>query len=305
MRQRTISDFFWRDPQISDLTQEDKATLLYLLTSPSSNIIGVYQVVPRIAAAEMGWTADQLIGVFKRLQMKGLIDFIDPGWVWIKIWWNHNSAAGAFSPKLLQNAKKQCAAMPTGWLDEFLKALELVGVDRVSIGYPYPTDTPAPNTTGNTTGISISTTTTATQNTQQQQLVGSGGSCALIFPTTSPTEQKALAKLVTGLDCNLAQQILDEVAGNIRAGTIRKTPASLCRALVNLAKAWEFTPELGNTIVDERDRASRTVAQTKNTNSPPVVDSAHQRRGVELFPALAARISTRADSSALAESVCE
>lgn len=73
MRQRTVSDFFWRDPEICDLSQEDKATLLYLLTSPSSNIVGVYQVVWRIAAAEMGWTADQLIVVIKRLQTEGLL----------------------------------------------------------------------------------------------------------------------------------------------------------------------------------------------------------------------------------------
>jgi len=135
MRQRTVSDFFWRDPEICDLSQEDKATLLYLLTSPSSNIVGVYQVVWRIAAAEMGWTADQLIVVIKRLQTEGLIEFDNAGWVWIKIWWKHNSAAGAFSPKLLQTAKKQCLAMPAEWLDKFRESLELAGLDRVSIGY--------------------------------------------------------------------------------------------------------------------------------------------------------------------------
>jgi len=42
-RQRTIDDTnFWRSPRVADCSQEDKATLLYLLTSPSSNIIGVY-----------------------------------------------------------------------------------------------------------------------------------------------------------------------------------------------------------------------------------------------------------------------
>jgi hypothetical protein len=104
---------------ICDLSQEDKATLLYLLTSPSSNIIGVYQVVPRIAAAEMGWTADQFMVVLGRLQTKNLINFMDTGWVWIKIWWKHNSAPGAFSPKLKENAKKQLAAMPSDWQEEF------------------------------------------------------------------------------------------------------------------------------------------------------------------------------------------
>lgn len=145
MRQRTISDFFWRDPGISDLSQEDKSTLLYLLTSPSSNIVGVYQVVPRIAAAEMGWTADQLIVVLERLQVKGLVDFNSSGWVWVKIWWKHNSALGAFSPKLKENSKRQINEMPAEWKEEFLKLVELAGVNRVSIGYPYPSDTLPPN----------------------------------------------------------------------------------------------------------------------------------------------------------------
>jgi hypothetical protein len=114
--------------------------LLYFLTSPFSNIIGVYQIVWAVAAAEMGWTKDQMTTVAKRLQFKGLIEFNDAGWIWVKIWWNHNSARGAFSPKLLDNAKKQCAAMPPEWLDQYLGLLEIAGVDRVSIGYRYPND---------------------------------------------------------------------------------------------------------------------------------------------------------------------
>jgi len=141
LRQRTVSDYFWRDPEISDLSQEDKATLLYLLTSPSSNIIGVYQIVWRIASAEMGWTADQLLVVVKRLSDRGLIKFSEDGWIWVRIWWKHNSASGAFSPKLKVSAKNQCAAMPSDWLDEYLILLEVAGINRVSIGYRYPMDT--------------------------------------------------------------------------------------------------------------------------------------------------------------------
>lgn len=145
MRQRTISDFFWRDPDISDLSQEDKATLLYFLTSPSSNIIGCYQVVWMIAAAEMGWTKDQLLVVVKRLKAKGLIDFNEAGWVWVKIWWKHNSHGVALNPnsKLISHAKKQCTVIPFEWLTDFGKSLESVGVNTLAMGYPYPTHTPS------------------------------------------------------------------------------------------------------------------------------------------------------------------
>jgi len=144
MRQRTISDFFWRDPEISDLSQEDKATLLYFLTSPSSNIIGCYQVVWMIAAAEMGWTKDQLLVVAKRLKVRGLLDFNEAGWVWVKIWWKHNSPAVALNinSKLVAHAKKQCAVIPFEWLADFGKGLERVGVNTLAIGYPYPIDAP-------------------------------------------------------------------------------------------------------------------------------------------------------------------
>ncbi len=144
MRQRTISDHFWRDPDISGLSQEDKATLLYFLTSPSSNIIGCYQVVWMIAAAEMGWTKDQLLVVVERLKAKSLIEFNDDGWVWVKLWWKHNSSSGAFNPssKLSSHVKKQCAAIPREWLVDFGKSLEAFGINTHAMGYPYPTDAP-------------------------------------------------------------------------------------------------------------------------------------------------------------------
>jgi len=116
-RQRIINDAnFWRSPRVADCTQEDKATLLYLLTSPSSNMIGVYSIVPRIAAAEMGWTAEQLIPVLRRLSVSGLIEFDEQqGYVWVKIWWEHNSAKLAVSSKLLNVTISQIEKIPEAW----------------------------------------------------------------------------------------------------------------------------------------------------------------------------------------------
>lgn len=154
MRQRTISDNFWRDPRTSDLSQEDKATLLYFLTSPSSNITGVYQVIPRIAAAEMGWTTEQLLSVADRLQCKDLISYRLDGWVWVKIWWLHNSAVGAFSPKLIKNSKSQILAMPIEWYPEYVQNLENSGINRVLIPYRNDIDTMPPNSSCNINSIS-------------------------------------------------------------------------------------------------------------------------------------------------------
>lgn len=138
MRQRTVSDFFWRDPALASLTQEDKATLLYLLTGPSSNITGVYQIVPRIAAAEMGWTAEQLVLVLERLDRAQLVRWRqDGGWVWVRIWWSHNKLPMALSPKHKANTINQLRGVPADWLADYLGEVEGYGyrIDTLSIGY--------------------------------------------------------------------------------------------------------------------------------------------------------------------------
>lgn len=251
MRQRTISDYFWRDPEIYDLSQEDKATLLYFLTSPSSNIIGVYQVVWGIAAAEMGWTKDQMLVVTKRLQSNGLIDFNEQGWVWVKTWWKHNSCAGAFSPKLLKNAKKQCDAMPLEWLEGFIKSVEKAGVNRVSVGYPYPTDTLPPNTTCN----SISNTTTTTPE--------------LVFPKElSEPEKISVADLLSKVQFfppDKQQALLDELAGSIKLNAITASRISFFSSLVDAAQKSTFTSSRGLNVLSARSRAAKTELKTNES----------------------------------------
>lgn len=165
-RQRTISDSFWRDPSISGLSQEDRATLVYLLTSPSSNITGVYAIVLRVAGAEMGWTEEQMLVVIKRLQKKGLILFRqESGWLWVKIWWQHNSLRAAFAGKMRENTLKQILAMPSEWLDDYLAELAAQGIHvppppqrrpGAAPGSPHrhPDAAPPPNSTFTFTGSS-------------------------------------------------------------------------------------------------------------------------------------------------------
>lgn len=123
-RQRTIDDAaFWRSPRMAGRTQEDRSTLFYLLTSPFSNIIGVYQIVPRIAASEIGWdTESQLIPVVKRLCDAGFLQYDDDsGYVWVKIWWDNNSASMSVGVSLRQKTYDQIRAMPESWQLPFLR----------------------------------------------------------------------------------------------------------------------------------------------------------------------------------------
>ncbi|MBJ9686763.1 hypothetical protein I5589_06680 [Burkholderia vietnamiensis] len=174
-RQRTVDDAnFWRSPQVADLTQEDKATLLYLLTSPSSNIIGVYPIVARISAAEMGWTAEQFLPVVQRLGDKGLVLFDEPtSYVWVRTWWQHNSPQMALAPKLRGKTLVQIDAIPSLWRLPFVAdlrgriSIELQKVlddclstdavpDAVSIPYPETTDRVSGVRVVNSNNINIS-----------------------------------------------------------------------------------------------------------------------------------------------------
>lgn len=121
-RQRTVNDHgFWHSPLLQQCTTEDKTALLYLLTSPVSNVIGAYPLVPRIAAAEVGWSKDQWLQVVERLRAEDLVWF-DPErmFVWVRIWWFHNLASQTMGPKLRARTLENIRQLPESWRAPFL-----------------------------------------------------------------------------------------------------------------------------------------------------------------------------------------
>jgi hypothetical protein len=70
----------------------------------------------------------------------------------------------------------------------------------------------------------------------------------LCFPKAiSPTQQQALARQLTALANDDAQQILDELAGRMNASQIRN-PVRYCARLVERFKRGEFRLELGRIV---------------------------------------------------------
>ncbi|GAB7127900.1 hypothetical protein JCM19000A_24070 [Silvimonas sp. JCM 19000] len=123
-RQRTVNDQgFWHSPLLQGCTTEDKTTLLHLLTSPVSNIIGAYPLVPRIAAAEVGWSQDQWLQVIERLRAEDLVWF-EPVrmFVWVRVWWHHNLASQTLGPKLRARTLDNIRQLPEPWQGPFLDA---------------------------------------------------------------------------------------------------------------------------------------------------------------------------------------
>lgn len=122
-RQRTLLDTFWRDPQYSSLSTEDKFCLIYLSTCSYSNMIGVYTFVASIMAAEAGWdTCSQLWPVLERLEAKNYVE-IDrsKSIIWVKMWWDNNTASTLLNnPKLRDKALNQIRSIPSHWQESFI-----------------------------------------------------------------------------------------------------------------------------------------------------------------------------------------
>lgn len=121
-RQRTINDqAFWRSPRLQVCTTEDKIALLHLLSCPDSNIVGAYALVPRIASAEVGWSAEQWLQVIDRLRTSDLTWFdAEHMFIWIRIWWDHHHAGQSMGPKLRNRTLMDIRRIPEPWLQPFL-----------------------------------------------------------------------------------------------------------------------------------------------------------------------------------------
>lgn len=274
-RQRTINDAeFWRAPRIADRTQEDKATLLYLLTSPYSNIIGIYQIVPRIAAAEMGWTADQLLSILKRLGNHDLVLFEDAtGFVWVKNWWDHNSAKMAVATTLRSKTFAQIDEIPPSWRNDFLKDFlrrippkdgnvgvandclrDLVATEMTTRGYtvsiPYPQAIGSRPANTNNNAISNSNTNT-TPNIVMP----------VAYPNLEPALREQLQKIISQLPPLLQQDVVDEIAAKISAGTLRN-PLALARHFATHPE--KFALSEGHNVRLAREK--RAVVQAELSN---------------------------------------
>ena len=67
---RIISTGFWTDEKVIYWTPEDKYFMLYLLTNPHSEPCGVYELPPKIAGFEMGYSEDAVKGLLDRFENK-------------------------------------------------------------------------------------------------------------------------------------------------------------------------------------------------------------------------------------------
>lgn len=161
----------------------------------------------------------------------------------------------------------------------------------------HPGDTVSPP---GGTSVTQTTTEPSIESSQQPQQSCSGGnSSSLIFPKQlQPQEKQQAERYVSGFSLQLAQELLDELAGRLNSQAIRGSPLGYLRTLCNRARAGAFTPEIGIRVAvarhNEAERLSKLNAlsvthttSTKNrtqeianlyraVNAPPTMPSNKQ-----------------------------
>lgn len=69
MAKRIIEMNFWNDGLVLEkFTPEDKYFMLYLMTNPDSNVIGIYVLIKKKTAFVMGYSPDSIDSLLKRFQ---------------------------------------------------------------------------------------------------------------------------------------------------------------------------------------------------------------------------------------------
>ena len=81
----------------------------------------------------------------------------------------------------------------------------------------------------------------------------------LVYPNSlSPAEREEAKRLQAGLSTELAQRILDELAGRLQAKAIHATPLGYLRGLVKRAHQGTFEPEMAMRVAEQRRQRQQT-----------------------------------------------
>ena len=104
-------------------------------------------------------------------------------------------------------------------------------------------------------------------------------------------EREQARQYLEDLPGDLAQQLLDELAAHMAAGTIRVSPLAYLRGLVKRARAGQFEPEAGLQVAENRRRRAHAEAAKRRAeavgrdflaNHPPIVQGPLAERLVDI-----------------------
>lgn len=111
-KSRLINTKFWIDDYISNLDPSEKLLFLYFLTSPYTDICGVYEVPLKHVALETGLDKEMVIKIVARFSKDKKI-FYENGWVAIKNFAKHQQD----NPKVKKGVEIGLSKAPKKLLD--------------------------------------------------------------------------------------------------------------------------------------------------------------------------------------------
>lgn len=123
-RYRILTEQFWTDVKIEEMSFEEKSMYAYLITNPYTNGCGCYEVTPRQIAAQTGLSEKNVIKLITALQDKYKVIhyYEDTCEMLIYKFGRHNWSD---SPRLLQGARNDAAQIKNPQAAEFIRqALE-------------------------------------------------------------------------------------------------------------------------------------------------------------------------------------
>jgi hypothetical protein len=89
-KSRMINTHFWKDAYIRKLQAGDKLLFLYLLTNPSTNIAGAYEITLDEIASDTGMAEKRILESIERLTESGKVEYRD-SWILVKNFIKHQT----------------------------------------------------------------------------------------------------------------------------------------------------------------------------------------------------------------------
>lgn len=137
-KQRYINTKFWDDSYIIELIPTEKFLYLYFLTSPLTNIAGIYEISKRRISFDTGLGIDEIRRILKKLENDKKVYYVD-GWVIICNFPRYQDYEK--SPKIKEGIEIILNNLPTSIKEK---------IDTLSIPYTYCQNYSNTNTNTNT-----------------------------------------------------------------------------------------------------------------------------------------------------------
>ncbi len=127
-KRRSVNTKFWDDSWISSLTTEEKLLYIYFLTSPLSNLLGIYEITLKRISYDTGLTQDKISKYLKSFERMRKAIFIADYIVLFNFIKNQS-----FNPKMETGARQLFSDLPNILKDK-LKEYGIIDYDSLSNG---------------------------------------------------------------------------------------------------------------------------------------------------------------------------